>query len=69
MRGIYKGAAARKRRDNSKAITYMHCNLVLVDAAKTVTPARNTFGTVGWVAQFSVKRHAVFEELQKNVRI
>jgi len=47
MRGIYKGAAARIRRDDPKAITYMHCNLVLVDAAKMVTAARNTFGTVG----------------------
>ena len=41
MRGIYKGVAARIKRDNPKAI-YVHCNghilnLVLVDAAKAVT--------------------------------
>ena len=73
MRGIYKGVAARIKKDNSKAI-YIHCNghilnLVLVDAAKTVTAARNTFGTVAELHNFmeaSAKRHAVFEEMQKE---
>ena len=50
MRGIYKGVAARIKRDNPRAI-YVHCNahilnLVLVDAAKANIAARNTFGTI-----------------------
>lgn len=73
MRGIYKGVAARIKRDNSKAI-YVHCNghilnLVLVDAAKAVTAVRNTFGTVSELHNFmeaSAKRHAVFQEMQKE---
>ena len=51
-----KGVAARIKRDNSKAI-YIHynghiLNLVLVDAAKAVTTARNTFGTVSELHNF-----------------
>ena len=73
MRGIYKGVAARIKRDNSKAI-YVHynghiLNLVLVDAAKIVTAARNTFGIVLELHNFmeaSAKRHAVFQEMQKE---
>ena len=73
MRGIYKGVAARIKRNNSKAIC-VHCNghilnLVLVDAAKAVTAARNTFGTVSELHNFmeaSAKRHAVFQEMQKE---
>ena len=73
MRGIYKGLAARIKRDNPKAI-YVHCNghilnLVLVDAAKAVTTARNTFGTISELHNFmeaSAKRHAVFQEMQKE---
>ena len=73
MRGIYKGVASRIKKDNLKAI-YIHCNghilnLVLVDAAKTVISARNTFGTVAELHNFieaSAKRHAVFEEMQKE---
>ena len=54
MRGMYKGVAARIKRDNPRAI-YVHCNahilnLVLVDAAKAIIAARNTFGTIS--AQF-----------------
>ena len=73
MRGIYKGVAARVKRDDSKVI-YVHCNghilnLVLVDAAKAVTTARNTFGTVSELHNFietSAKRHAVFQKIQKE---
>ena len=71
MRGIYKGVAARVKRDDSKVI-YVHCNghilnLVLVDAAKAVATARNTFGTISELHDFmeaSTKRHAVFQEMQ-----
>ena len=56
MRGSYKGVATRIKRDNPKAI-YIHCNghilnLVLVDAAKMVIAARNTFGTVDELHNF-----------------
>ena len=71
MRGMYKGVAARIKRDNPRAI-YVHCNahilnLVLVDAAKAIIAARNTFGTISELHNFmegSAKRHAVFEEMQ-----
>ncbi len=73
MRGMYKGVAARIKRDNPRAI-YVHCNghilnLVLVDAAKAVIAARNTFGTISELHNFmeaSAKRHAVFQEIQKQ---
>ena len=73
MRGMYKGVAARIKRDNPRAI-YVHCNahilnLVLVDAAKAIIAARNTFGTISELHNFmegSAKRHAVFEEMQKE---
>ena len=50
MSGIYKGLATRVKNDNSEAI-YVHynahiLNLVLVDAAKSLVGARNTFGTI-----------------------
>ena len=67
--------AARIKRDNPRAI-YVHCNghniilnLVLVDAAKAVIAARNTFGTISELHNFmeaSTKRHAVFQEMQKE---
>lgn len=74
MRGIYKGVAARIKNDNKRAI-YIHCNahilnLVLVDAAKSVVGARNTFGTIAELHNFidaSGKRHAVFEEIQSEL--
>ena len=77
MRGIYKEVAARIKRDNSKAIYDVHCNghilnLVLVDTAKAVTVARNTFGIVFKLHNFmeaSAKRHAVFQEMQKDFQI
>ena len=70
---MYKGVAARIKRDNPRAI-YVHCNghilnLVLVDAAKAVIAARNTFGTISELHNFieaSAKRHAVFQEIQKE---
>ena len=73
MRGIYKGVAARIKRDNPKAI-YVHCNghilnLVLVDAAKAVTTARNAFGIISELHNFmeaSAIRHAMFQEMQKE---
>ena len=56
MRGMYKGVAARIKRDNPRAI-YVHCNahilnLVLVDAAKAIIAARNTFGTISELENF-----------------
>ena len=71
MRGEYKGVASRIKIDNKRAI-YIHCNahilnLILVDVAKSVVGARNTFGTITELHNFidaSGKRHAVFEEIQ-----
>jgi len=56
MRGVYKGVAARIKNDNSMEI-YIHCNghilnLILVDAAKSVIAARNTFGTIAELHNF-----------------
>ena len=71
MSGAYKGVAARVRCENAQAI-YIHCNahilnLILVDAAKAVAPARNALGTICQLHNFiegSAKRHAVFEAVQ-----
>ncbi|CAF1660887.1 unnamed protein product [Adineta ricciae] len=74
MSGIYKGVAVRLTELVPIAI-YIHCNghilnLCLVDVAKAVVPVRNTFGIMSSLYNFiegSVKRHKVFEDIQKEV--
>lgn len=44
---------------------------MLVEAATAVTTARNTFGTISELHNFmgaSTKRHAMFQEMQKESR-
>ena len=73
MCGGYKGVATRVKNVNNKAI-YVHCcghvlNLAFVDTTKEITLIRNTLGTISQLHNFidgSAKRHAVFENLQKE---
>ena len=76
MRGIYKGVATRIKRDNPKA-SYVHCNghilkLVLVNAVKAVTTARNTSGTISELHNFmevSAKDMLCFKRCRKNQNV
>ena len=69
--GGYKGVSTRFK-EICRRVFYIHCNghilnLVLIDAAKSITTSRNSFGIIAQLHKFiegSSKRHAVFEAFQ-----
>ena len=73
MCGGYKGVSTRFKKINLRAF-YINCNghilnIVLIDAAKSITTSRNTFSIIAQLHNFiegSSKRHAVFEAFQRE---
>ena len=73
MCGGYKGVLARFKEICRRAF-YLHCNdhilnFVVIDAAKSTTTSRNTFGIIAQLHNFiegSSKRHTVFEAFQRE---
>ena len=65
MCGSYKGVSTRFKEICRRAF-YIYCNgyilnLVLIDAAKSITTSRNTFGTIAQL-------HNSIKDLQRNTR-